>query len=154
MRALSAMLLGLMRSTVTRLGTAMPFPLPDLRRLTAATPEDERYFASLGLMGGFLLELREDIHYATLRYTILCNRFAACRQRKRKRFTTAAPHQAPRRLAQLGVLLPDQHPFHPGVKLLAVFGLKLDFLTGLDKPANRFQTQLFCCHHANVHYPA
>jgi hypothetical protein len=60
MRALSAMLLGFMRSTVTRLGTAMPFPLPDLRRLTAATPEDKRYFASLGLMGGFLLELRED----------------------------------------------------------------------------------------------
>ncbi|HWF10462.1 MAG TPA: hypothetical protein VG297_18470 [Bryobacteraceae bacterium] len=60
MRALRAMLLGFMRSTVTRLGTAMPFPLPDLRRLTAATPEDERCFASLGLMGGFLLELRED----------------------------------------------------------------------------------------------
>jgi len=60
MRALGAMLLGFMRSTVTRLGTAMPFPLPELRRLTGATPKDNRYFASVGLMGGFLLELRED----------------------------------------------------------------------------------------------
>lgn len=60
MRALRAMLFGFMRSTVTGLGTAMPFPLPDLQRLTAATPEDKRYFASLGMMGGFLLELRED----------------------------------------------------------------------------------------------
>jgi hypothetical protein len=60
MRALQAMLLGFMRSTVTCLGTEMPYPLPDLRRLTAATPEEERYFASLRLMGGFLLELQED----------------------------------------------------------------------------------------------
>ncbi|HTF65095.1 MAG TPA: hypothetical protein VK638_20660 [Edaphobacter sp.] len=60
MRALRAMLLGFMRSTVTCLGTEMPYPLPDLRRLTAATPEEERYFASLGLMGGFLLELQQD----------------------------------------------------------------------------------------------
>jgi hypothetical protein len=37
----------------------MPYPLPDLRLLTASTPEKERYFASPGLMGGFLLELRE-----------------------------------------------------------------------------------------------
>jgi hypothetical protein len=54
------MLLGFMRSTVTCLGTEMPYPLPDLRRLTAATPEEERYFASLGLMGGFHLELYQD----------------------------------------------------------------------------------------------
>jgi hypothetical protein len=60
MRALRAMLLGFMRSTVTCLGTEMPYPLPDLRRLTPATPEEERYFASLGLMGGFLLELKQD----------------------------------------------------------------------------------------------
>jgi hypothetical protein len=60
MRALRAMLLGFMRSTVTCLGTEMPYPLPDLRRLTAATPEEERYFASLGLMGGFLLELHQE----------------------------------------------------------------------------------------------
>jgi hypothetical protein len=60
MRALRAMLLGFMRSTVTCLGTEMPYPLPDLRRLTAATPEEERYFASLYLMGGFLLELKQD----------------------------------------------------------------------------------------------
>jgi hypothetical protein len=60
MRALRAMLLGFMRSTVTCLGTEMPYPLPDLQRLTDATPEEKRYFASLGLMGGFLLELRQD----------------------------------------------------------------------------------------------
>ena len=60
MRALRAILLGFMRSTVTCLGTEMPYPLPDLRRLTAATPQEERYFASLGLMGGFLLELQQD----------------------------------------------------------------------------------------------
>lgn len=59
-RALRAMLLGFMRSIVTRLGTQMPYPLPDLRLLTASTPEKERYFSSPGLMGGFLLELRED----------------------------------------------------------------------------------------------
>lgn len=57
MRALQIMLLGYMRSTVMLLGTAMPFPLPDLNRLTKETPEAERYFASLGLMGGFGLEL-------------------------------------------------------------------------------------------------
>ena len=27
-------------------------------------------------------------------------------------------------------------------------------LAGLDKPAHRFQTQLLCVVHANVHYPA
>lgn len=59
MRALRAMLLGFMRSTVTSLGTEMPYPLPDVRKLTEAIPEAERYFASPGLMGGFLLELRE-----------------------------------------------------------------------------------------------
>jgi hypothetical protein len=60
LRALRAMLLGFLRSTVTCLGTQMPYPLPDLRLLTPSTPEKERYFASPGLMGGFLLELRED----------------------------------------------------------------------------------------------
>jgi len=54
------MLLGFMRCTVTCLGTQMPYPLPDLRLLTASTSEKERYFASPGLMGGFLLELRDD----------------------------------------------------------------------------------------------
>jgi hypothetical protein len=39
MRALRAMLLGFMRSTVTCLGTEMPYPLPDLRRLAPATPK-------------------------------------------------------------------------------------------------------------------
>ena len=58
--ALRAMLLGFIRSTVTCLRTEMPYPLPDLRRLTAETPETERYFASPGLMGGFLLELHQD----------------------------------------------------------------------------------------------
>jgi hypothetical protein len=60
MRALRAMLLGFMRSTVTCLGTEMPYPLPDLQKLTASIPEEKRYFASLGLVGGFLLELHED----------------------------------------------------------------------------------------------
>jgi hypothetical protein len=60
LRALRAMLLGFMRSTVTCLGTQMPYPLPDLRLLTGSTPEKDRYFESPGLMGGFLLELRED----------------------------------------------------------------------------------------------
>lgn len=50
--------LGYMRSTVTLLGTAMPFPLPDLARLAGAS-EEERHFSSLGLMGGFELELFE-----------------------------------------------------------------------------------------------
>lgn len=61
MMALDIMLLGYIRSTVTLLGTAMPYPLPNLSSLTAETPAAERYFASLGLMGGFELELfRED----------------------------------------------------------------------------------------------
>jgi hypothetical protein len=60
LRALRAMLLGFMRSTVTCLGTQMPYPLPDLRLLTGSVPEKDRYFASPGLMGGFFLELRED----------------------------------------------------------------------------------------------
>lgn len=60
MRALRAMLLGFMRSTVTCLGTQMPYPLPDIRLLTASTAAKGQYFASPGLMGGFLLELRED----------------------------------------------------------------------------------------------
>jgi hypothetical protein len=60
MIALRAMLLGFMRSTVTCLGTEMPYPLPDLGRLTAATPEEECYFPSLGLMGGFHLEIHRD----------------------------------------------------------------------------------------------
>ena len=64
LQALRAMLLGFMRSTVTSLGTQMPYPLPDLRRLTASTPQQERYFASPGLMGGFLLEPREDDSHA------------------------------------------------------------------------------------------
>lgn len=58
--ALQIMLLAYMRSTVVRLGTAMPFPLPDLSKLTTETPEEERHFPSLGLMGGFGLELFED----------------------------------------------------------------------------------------------
>lgn len=58
-KALYLMLLGYMRSTVTLLGTAMPFPLPDLARLAGASEED-RHFPSLGLMGGFELELLED----------------------------------------------------------------------------------------------
>jgi hypothetical protein len=37
---------------------------------------------------------------------------------------------------------------------MAVFGFKLDFLAGRDKPANRLQTQLLCVVHADVHYPA
>jgi hypothetical protein len=49
---------------------------------------------------------------------------------------------------------PDQHPLHPTVKLLAAFGLKPDFLAGCDKPADRFQTQLFSVVHADVHMPA
>lgn len=60
MRALQAILLGFMRSTVTNLGTQMPFPLSDVRRLTSKTPESARYFASTGLMGGFLLKLEKD----------------------------------------------------------------------------------------------
>jgi hypothetical protein len=40
------------------------------------------------------------------------------------------------------------------MELLAVFGLRPDFPAGRDKPGNRFQTQLFCVVHADVHYPA
>lgn len=60
MHALRAMLLGFMRCTVTCHGTEMPYPLPDLQDLTSETPEEMRYFASLGLMGGFVLELMRD----------------------------------------------------------------------------------------------
>ena len=60
LRALRAMLLGFLRCTVISLGAEMPYPLPNLQRLNASTPENERYFASLGLMGGFLLELKRD----------------------------------------------------------------------------------------------
>jgi hypothetical protein len=49
-----------MRSTVMLLGTAMPFPLPDLNKLTTDTPYEERHFPSLGLMGSFELELRRE----------------------------------------------------------------------------------------------
>jgi hypothetical protein len=65
-----------------------------------------------------------------------------------------APHQAPRRPTHLSVLLFDRHPLHPTIKLLAVFGLKTNFLGGRDKTANRFQTQLLCIVHADDHYPA
>ena len=66
-----------------------------------------------------------------------------------------APHQAAGCLALLGVpLLLDQNLLRPSVKLLAILGFKLDFLASLDKPANHFQTQLFCVVHADVHYPA
>lgn len=58
--ALQAMLLGFLRSTVTYLGTDMPYPLPDLSKLSTHTPEAERYFPSRGLMGGFSLELNQD----------------------------------------------------------------------------------------------
>jgi hypothetical protein len=68
LRALRAMLLGFMRSTVICLGTQMPYPLPDLRLLTGSIPEKDRYFASPGLMGGFFLELREDEKHS--RYVI------------------------------------------------------------------------------------
>jgi hypothetical protein len=64
------------------------------------------------------------------------------------------PQKTSCRLALLGVLLLDQHTLAPATKLLAVFGLKLDFLAGLDKPANRLQTQLLCVVHADVHIPA
>ena len=60
LRALRAMLLGFLRCTVISLGTEMPYPLPNLQRLNASTPENERYFASPGLMGGFLLELKRN----------------------------------------------------------------------------------------------
>ena len=42
------------------------------------------------------------------------------------------PHQAPRRLAPLGVPLPDQHPLHPATELLTVCSLKPHFLAGFD----------------------
>ncbi|MGD0902998.1 MAG: hypothetical protein ABR924_08655, partial [Terracidiphilus sp.] len=59
-----------------------------------------------------------------------------------------------RHLAQLGLLLPHHHTLYPAVKLAAIFGLKTDFLAGLDKTANGFQTQPLCVVHADVHYPA
>ena len=59
-RALYAMLLGFMRSAVIQFGSSMPFPLPHLSDLTTKTPEEKRYFASPGLMGGVVLELQED----------------------------------------------------------------------------------------------
>ena len=65
-----------------------------------------------------------------------------------------APQQATRSLALLGILLPHQHLLHPAVELLAVLGHKPDILAGRNKPANRFQTQLLCIVHADVHYPA
>ena len=48
----------------------------------------------------------------------------------------------------------DQHPLNPAIKLQAVLCLKLDFLASRNKPANRFQTQLFPVVHADVHYSA
>ena len=65
-----------------------------------------------------------------------------------------APRQAPRRLAQVGVLLSDQHLLHPAIELPPIFTLKPDFLAGLDEPAHRLQTQLLCIVHADVHIPA
>jgi hypothetical protein len=53
-------------------------------------------------------------------------------------------HQAPHRLALLGVLLLDQNSLYPTVDFLTAFALKPDFFTGLDEPAHRFQTQLLC----------
>jgi len=47
-----------------------------------------------------------------------------------------APHQAPRSLAQQGVLLPDKNPLYPSVELPAVLGLKPDFLARRHKTAN------------------
>ena len=60
MSALQIMLLAYMRSTVIGLGTAMPFPLPDLNTLTRETPEEECHFPSMGLMGGFEIKLFTD----------------------------------------------------------------------------------------------
>jgi len=60
LRALRAMLHGFMRSTVVILGTQMPYPLPELHLLSEDVPSKDRYFASPGLMGGFMLVLRED----------------------------------------------------------------------------------------------
>ena len=60
LRALRAMLHGFMRSTVVSLGTQMPYPLPEPHLLSEEVPSEERYFASPGLMGGFMLVLRED----------------------------------------------------------------------------------------------
>ena len=65
-----------------------------------------------------------------------------------------AQYQAPRRLAQLRVLLPDQNPFYSAINLLPVLALKPDLLAAGHEPANRFQTQLLCIVHADVHYPA
>ena len=60
LRALRAMLHGFMRSTVVSLGTQMPYPLPEPHSLSEHVPSKERYFASPGLMGGFMLVLGED----------------------------------------------------------------------------------------------
>src|ERR1035437_2607724 len=65
-----------------------------------------------------------------------------------------ARNRFPLCLALLSVLLTDQHPLYPAIELLTVFSRKLDFLAGRHKPANPFQTQLFCVVHADVHYPA
>jgi hypothetical protein len=35
------------------------------------------------------------------------------------------------------------------IKLLTIYAFKLNSLAGLHEPANRFQTQIFCCGHAD-----
>src|SRR5664279_288353 len=65
-----------------------------------------------------------------------------------------ASYQAPRRLALLGVFLPDKHSLQPTVNLLPVLAFKPDCLAGLDEPAHRFQAQLLCFVHADVQSPA
>lgn len=58
--ALQAMIVAFMRSTVTRYGTAMPFPLPDVREMAAVPKEDGWWFQSAGMMGGFKLRFVDD----------------------------------------------------------------------------------------------
>jgi hypothetical protein len=42
----------------------------------------------------------------------------------------------------------------PAIDLLAIATRKPDFLAGLQQPANRFQTQIFCFVRADVQSPA
>jgi hypothetical protein len=48
----------------------------------------------------------------------------------------------------------DKEALYPAIRLLAIYSFKPDPLAGLDEPANRFQTQIFCFVHADFQSPA
>jgi hypothetical protein len=48
----------------------------------------------------------------------------------------------------------DKQALYPAIKLLAIYPFKPDPRAGLDEPAKRFQTQIFCFVHADFQSPA